>query len=116
VLVFDRAFQSSPLPRVPTRQQWQQRCRIWADSQETEAEDAEETHLLGDGEPQGVEHRQRQDEDGNIGRDVPRGMDVPLGGVGDARGFDAHVPGARYGSALEDDEAQLQRAPHPDDC
>lgn len=90
--------------------------RIWAHSQETEAEDADETHLLGEGQPQSVEHRQRQDEDGNIGCDVPRGKGIPLEAVGDARGFDTHVPEARYGPALEDDEAELQCAPHPDDC
>lgn len=88
------------------------------DSQESQAENANQHILLTFGQLQLPQSRQRQRKDSHIRHDIARGIDVPLRYVWNTRGtFDNGHPEPKRadGSADEDAHQDLGEGPAPDD-
>lgn len=87
---------------------------IQRDIQETQTEDTQENQLLGPGELQCPNDRQREGEDDDVREDVPGGVDVELRVVWNAPSGCRRVPEFFYRSAHEDADEHLRQTPSED--
>ena len=83
--------------------------------EKTQRENTKQHHLLRSFQGQVFEGGHGQQKDGDIGNNVPRGVDVDLRRVRHAFGFDGLVPESLDGAADEQRDENLGKGPSSDD-